>query len=108
MHCPASRLPKGPTVQRTPANPPPLPASSQAQSGMTLLFTLGFLSFMLSMMLSLVTVGRSQQRSASGTSDSVRTRLIAGSAMERALAELRVGCKGQLFPADSFITPDDD
>ncbi|MBT3288711.1 MAG: hypothetical protein HN380_15295 [Victivallales bacterium] len=94
-------------MQRTPANPPPLPASSQAQSGMTLLFTLGFLSFMLSMMLSLVTVGRSQQRSASGTSDSVRTRLIAGSAMERALAELRVGCKGQLFPADSFIAPDD-
>ena len=95
-------------MQRPPANQPPLPASPQTQSGMTLIFTLGFLSVMLVMMLSLGTVARSQRRSATVTSDSVGSRLIAESAMERVLAELRVGCAGQLFPADSFITPDDD
>ncbi|MBT7166249.1 MAG: hypothetical protein HN904_25940, partial [Victivallales bacterium] len=81
-------------MQRPPANQPPLPASPQTQSGMTLIFTLGFLSVMLVMMLSLGTVARSQRRSATVLSDSVGSRLIAESAMERVLAELRVGCAG--------------
>lgn len=77
------------------------------QSGITLLFTLGFLSVMLIMMLSLAMLSRSERRSAALSNAAVRTRLIGESAMERALAELRVGCKDNVFPADSFITPDE-
>ena len=86
----------------------PATVALRGQSGITLLFTLGFLSIMLVMMLSLAMLSRSERRSAALSNDAVRTRLIAESAMERALAELRVGCKDEIFPADSFVTPDSD
>lgn len=81
-----------------------LPASRR-ESGITLIFTLGFLSVMLVMMLSLALLSRGERRAAALNTGSVRARLVAETAMARALAELRVGCEGQVFPADSFIKP---
>ncbi len=86
----------------------PVGRALPGQAGITLLFTLGFLSVMLVMMLSLAMLSRSERRSASLSNDAVRVRLIGETAMERALAELRVGCKGEVFPADAFLAPDGD
>jgi hypothetical protein len=75
----------------------------RGQAGITLLFTLGFLSVMLIMMLTLAMLARTEQRSAAMNSNAVRTRLVAETAIERALADLRVTSKGKMFPGDGFI-----
>lgn len=87
-----------------PLSTPVLPARCR-ESGITLIFTLGFLSVMLVMMLSLALLSRGERRAAALNTGSVRARLAAETAMARALAELRVACEGQVFPADTFITP---
>lgn len=90
----------------TPSLPPearrPAP---RGESGLTLLFTLGFLSVLLVMMLTLALLSRSERRSAALASGSIRARMVADTAMSRALAELRAGIQGEIFPADSFIVP---
>lgn len=94
-------------MKRNPDQPTRTNAAGAAEAGMTLLFTLGFLSVLMIMMLSLAMVARTERRSAAVADDAVRTRLIAESAMDRALAELRVGCAGQIFPGDTFLVPED-
>lgn len=115
LHNPNNLMDKEPAMKRGFANEVlrpvacrPVARTLAEQAGITLLFTLGFLSVMLVMMLSLAMLSRSERHSASLSNDAVRTRLIAETAMERALAELRVGCKGEVFPADTFLVPEDD
>ena len=71
----------------------PASLDQRRESGITLIFTLGFLSVMLVMMLSLALLSRGERRAAALNTGSVRARLVAETAMARALAELRVDRK---------------
>ena len=64
----------------------------ERQQGMTLVLSLGFLSVFLVLMMTMAALSRTEQRSAVANADSVRARMLAESAMDRAVSSASVAC----------------
>ena len=79
--------------------------SRAREHGMTLLITLGFLSLLMMLTLSLAVSSRTARRAAAVNADTIRARLLAESALDRALSKIEQEFAGQVYPADFFYEP---
>lgn len=75
---------------------------SGSEEGMTLLLTLGFLSVVMMVMLTLAMTARVERKSSTAHADLIRSRLVAESSLENVLHRLASEYQGNVYPGDDF------
>jgi len=78
------------------------------ERGIALLLTLGVLSMLLMLGLSLTVGVRAERAAAAANADMVRARIIAESGLERGLAILQNEFRYNMYPGTDFYAPDSD
>ena len=77
----------------------------KAESGITLLLTLGVLAVLLMMMLSFAITARTERRAAAVNANVIRARMLAESALDRAISQIENQHGNDVYPADRFFRP---